>query len=32
MSDNTTLDKVDKYGKVRPLYNLTNASFKKFGH
>ena len=32
LSDNTTLDKADKYAKVRPLYNLTNASLKQFGY
>ena len=32
LSDNTTLDKADKYAKVRPLYDLTNASLKQFGY
>ena len=31
-SDNTTLDKADKYAKVRPPCNLTNASLKQFGY
>ena len=32
LSDNITLDKVDKYTKVHPLYNLNNASLKQFGY
>ena len=32
LSDNTILDKTDKYAKFRPLYNLTNASLKQFGY
>ena len=32
LPDNTTLDKADKYAKVRPLYDLTNASLKQFGY
>ena len=32
LSDNTTLEKADKYAKVHLLYNLTNASSKQFGY
>ena len=32
LSDNTTLDKADKYAKVHLLYNLTSASLKQFGY
>ena len=31
LSDNTQLDKSDKYAKVRPLYDITNGSLQQFG-
>ena len=31
ISDNTQLDKCDKYAKVRPLCDITNRSLQQFG-
>ena len=32
LADNNSLDKYDKYAKVRPLYDITNKNLQQFGY
>ena len=32
LADNSKLDKNDKYGKEKPLYDITNKSLQQFGY